>query len=265
MMIWLRKLFSGIRKRRLVLNTRQSFWLRDHIVPILFPRRCPVCGKVLPQGTLICTSCRASLPWVKDPVCFQCGKPVFSDTQELCYDCRRFPKSFVRGISLLLYNEQTRPMIADFKYHNRRSMSRYFAEEICLRHQYFFTVQKPDLIVPVPVHSHKKRTRGYNQAELLAADMAALTGITFIPDLLLRIIDTTPQKEFSPQARFDNLSGAFAFNSRYQDIPRKKPTVLLTDDIYTTGATMESCSRILLDAGFSKVYVSSICIGVARD
>lgn len=260
-----RKMLRLKRKLFPIINNRRSFWLKEHVLPILYPRRCPVCGTVLAYGDLICSPCRSSLPRVKPPACYQCGKPVFSEDQELCYDCRRFPKSFVHGISLLLYNEQTRPMISDFKYHNKRSMSRYFAEEIFLRYQDFFARQKPDLIIPVPVHRHKKRTRGYNQAELLAADLAVLTGIDFIPDLLLRTADTSPQKEFSPQARLDNLSGAFSYNPKYRDLPRKKSTVLLTDDIYTTGATMEICSRVLLKAGFDKVCICSICTGVARD
>lgn len=242
-----------------------SFRIRETLYPILFPRHCPSCGKLLPFGTLICRECRSMLPWITEPVCFKCGKLISSPEQELCYDCRQFPKSFCQGISLLLYNEKTRPIIADFKYHNRRSLSRYFAEEICYRYYYLLHRWEPGLIIPVPVHRHKRKQRGYNQAELIARDLSALTGIPYLSDLLIRSADTTPQKQLSPQARLNNLTNAFSFNKEYAGLTLSYDTVLLVDDIYTTGATMEICSRTLLAAGFKKIYICTICSGMSRD
>ena len=237
----------------------------DQLLPILYPRHCPVCSRTLSYGKLICSGCRDSLPWIREPVCFMCGKPVLSYEQELCYDCRSFPKSFHSGLSLLLYNEKTRPFIADFKYHNRRYLSRFFAEEIVLRYRNRINTGKIDLIIPVPVHKHKLRTRGYNQAALLAGELSRLTGIPSLHDLLIRVTDTIPQKQLTPQARLSNLQGAFSLNPRYKKPGNSRTRILLTDDIYTTGATMESCTRVLLAAGYRQVDICTICTGVARD
>ncbi|MBR0410043.1 MAG: ComF family protein [Eubacterium sp.] len=242
-----------------------SFRLRESLLPLLFPRHCPACGKLLPGGVLICDKCRRSLPWIKEPACFQCGKPVGSPEQELCYDCRQFPKSFSRGISLLLYNEQTRPIMTNFKYHNRRILSGYFAGEICQRYHDRLLTWKPGLIIPIPVHRKKLKRRGYNQAALLARDLSALTKIPYCSDLLFRNTDTAPQKNLSPQARLNNLKDAFSMNPDYRYLPTTCPDVLLIDDIYTTGATMETCSRVLLKAGFRRIYVCTVCAGVSRD
>jgi ComF family protein len=242
-----------------------SFWIRENVLPVLYPRRCPGCGRLLSFGNLICRDCRAWLPWIREPCCFLCGKPVYSEEQELCYDCRRFKKSFLAGISLLLYNEETRPIIADFKYHNRRSLSRYFAEEICARYASRLASWNPGMIVPVPIHKRRRKIRGYNQAGLVARDLSALTGIPYLPDLLVRSSDTTPLKKLTPQARLDHLKNAFEFNPDYKNAGLQGKSVLLIDDIYTTGATLEICTRTLMDAGFGPVYICTLCTGVARD
>ena len=247
------------------IRQRLLFQFREMVLPILFPRRCPVCKKILSQDILICSKCRSSLPFIVTPVCYLCGKPVSSPCQELCFDCRNNPRSFHHGISLFLYNEKTQPMMADFKYHNRRTLSRYFAEEILIRYHNLLVQWRPQLIIPVPVHIKKLNRRGYNQAALLARDLSVLSGIPYFSDVLIRTADTPPQKTLSPQARLDNLQSAFLFNRKYAELPRRIQTVLLVDDIYTTGATMETCTRVLTKAGFSNVCICTVCTGVSRD
>ena len=245
--------------------TRRLFRIREGVLPILYPRHCPVCGRILSMGHLICEGCRASLPWIRDPACFLCGKPVSDPEQELCHDCRSFPKSFRQGVSLLLYNEVTRPVIADFKYHNKRILARYFAEELSAGPLTRIHLHRPAILVPVPVHKNKERARGYNQAALLARDLSVLTGLSCLPDLLIRTSDTTPQKTLSPQARLDNLKNAFSVNPDYAGLNRTTASLLLVDDIYTTGATLEICTRVLMAAGFKDICICTICTGVARD
>lgn len=237
----------------------------DRILPILYPRHCPVCERVLPYGVYVCAKCASKLPYVKGPVCFACGKSVTSPEQEYCYDCRIFPKSFQAGLALFIYNEKTRPVMAAFKYMNRRVLSQFFTREIFLRHKEDILRWRPDLLVPVPIHKNKRRLRGYNQADLLARDLSVLLHIPCQGNLLLRTEDTAPQKQLRPQARLNNLQGAFAVNPACQEKLAGLNTVLLIDDIYTTGATMEICTRILHAAGVKNVYIYSVCIGIARD
>ena len=256
---------SSVVPVRLPSRNLLRFLFYDHVLPILYPRNCPICGVLLPYGDYVCSKCAPQLPYVQEPTCLSCGKPVSSREQEYCYDCRIFPKSFRSGLALFLYNEKTRPAMTAFKYKNRRVLSQFFAREIFSRHAADILRRKPDVLVPVPIHSHKRRLRGYNQAELLARDLSVLLHIPCLSHLLLRTVDTPPQKALRPQARLNNLQDAFMVNPACRKEITGINTVLLIDDIYTTGATMEICTRILHAAGVKNVYIYSVCIGVSRD
>ncbi len=233
------------------------------ILPLVFPRHCPVCDRLVSYGRSICPGCRDILPLVRGSLCLRCGKPVSRPDQEYCYDCRIFPKSFDGGCSLYLYNHITAPGMMGLKYHNRRLLASFYSQELVRHRRSVLVSWQADAILPVPVHPHKRKKRGYNQAELLSAGIASLLNIPHLPTLLLRVVDTLPQKQFSPQARLNNLQKAFRINP---DISLKGiHRVILVDDIYTTGATMEACCRVLHQAGIRHVFVCSICIGVSRD
>ena len=111
--------------------------------------------------------------------------------------------------------------------------------------------------MPVPVHPHKRKVRGYNQAQLLAEELSKKIGVPVYKDYLVRIVDTSPQKELNDKARLGNLKNAFKLNENA--IKLKK--VLLVDDIYTSGATIEACTKVLLSAGTKEVFYTSVAIG----
>lgn len=238
-----------------------------HLLPILFPRHCPLCNKLVPYGDFIHEDCRSKLPLIHSPVCMRCGKPVSSSTQEYCYDCRIFPKSFRQGTALFLYNKKTRPVMSAFKYQNKRTLADFFIQELLTHRLSLLESFGINAVVPIPIHKNKYKKRGYNQSALLSCRLALALNLPHYPDMLIRSVDTLPQKQFSPQARLNNLKKAFCFNSRYDKLLSQNTSlsVLLVDDIYTSGATMEACTRILLESGVSKVYILSICIGIARD
>lgn len=250
-------------------NTQEQaiLWIIRQLLPFLFPRHCPLCDKLLPYGSFIHEECHRELPLIHSPVCMRCGKPVSSHTQEYCYDCRAFPKSFQRGLSLFLYNKKTRPIMSAFKYQNRRGLADFFCQELCRYRLSQLRDLGADAVIPVPIHKNKYKKRGYNQAALLSSRLALTLNLPHYPDILIRSVDTLPQKQFNPQARLNNLKKAFCFNSHYDKLLSQSTpfSVLLVDDIYTSGATMEACTRILLEAGISEVYILSICIGIARD
>lgn len=152
-----------------------------------------------------------------------------------------------------------------FKYENNRFLSHFFTGEIIKHHRILLQKWHPDAIIPIPIHKNKYKKRGYNQAELLAKDLSVLLNLSYYPNILIRSVDTLPQKQFNPQARLNNLQKAFSLNPRYQKLLESFSSVLLIDDIYTTGATMEACTRILLEGGVKKVYICSVCIGISRD
>ena len=244
--------------------------IRQYILPLLYPRHCPFCDELLPYPETLCKTCRTRLPLIGQPTCFRCGKPLRDERQELCYDCRIFPKSFDQGLALFLYNSMTRTSIVAFKYHNQRYLSDFYVEGICRMHLRQLNAWHLQAVIPIPVHKNKRKKRGYNQAELIANQLALRLNLTCYTNLVLRNQDTLPQKQFSPQARLNNLKKAFRLNPAFLDNQGRLKTkglrrVLLVDDIYTTGATMESCTRLLKAAGVEKVYIYSLCIGVARD
>ena len=114
-----------------------------------------------------------------------------------------------------------------------------------------------DLIIPVPLHASRKRRRGFNQAEIIAEELSHLTGIPVRNDLLFRIRRTRPQKRLGENERRQNLQGAFAVK-KTQSLPSN---ILLIDDIYTTGSTVERCAKMLRLAGAENVYFLTVSIG----
>ena len=224
---------------------------------LLFPRRCPVCGGVaMPKGRLICPACLKQLSFVSSPACMKCGKEIGSREQEYCADCIRRKKSFTRGFALLNYDSRAAVSMAAVKYHNKREYLDFYARAAALRFEKQFRQAGIQVIVPVPVHASRLKTRGFNQAAVLAEKLSAELGIPW-EELLIRVKKTDPQKSLGSAERLKNLRGAFEAEQE----AGKWERVLLVDDIYTTGSTAEICSRALLKPGVKQVFVFAVCIG----
>lgn len=232
---------------------------------LIFPRSCPVCGDIVtPAGALICPDCARTLPLVRQPVCKKCGKEILAELVEYCLDCSRHPRSFEAGMALLNYDEAAGRSMAMIKYKNRREYLDFYAEALSIRFRKQIARIQPELLVPVPVHASRKRARGFNQAEELAKRLGRLWELPVNAGFLVRRRKTDPQKELSPSERLKNLQDAFECRPWALDgeVPH---TVVLIDDIYTTGSTVEACTRTLRKAGVERVYVTVICIGSGRD
>ena len=230
---------------------------RQAAADLLFPRRCPVCGGVaMPKGRLICPACLKQLSFVSSPACMKCGKEIGSRDQEYCADCIRRKKSFERGFALLNYDSRAAVSMAAVKYHNKREYLDFYARAAALRFGKQFRQAGIQVIVPVPVHASRLKTRGFNQAAVLAEKLSAELGIPW-EELLIRVKKTDPQKSLGSAERLKNLRGAFEAEQE----AGKWERVLLVDDIYTTGSTAEICSRALLKTGVKQVFVFAVCIG----
>lgn len=230
---------------------------RQAAADLLFPRRCPVCGGVaMPKGRLICPACLKQLSFVSSPACMKCGKEIGSREQEYCADCIRRKKSFTRGFALLNYDSRAAVSMAAVKYHNKREYLDFYARAAALRFEKQFRQAGIQVIVPVPVHASRLKTRGFNQAAVLAERLSAELGIPW-EELLIRVKKTDPQKSLGSAERLKNLRGAFEAEQE----AGKWERVLLVDDIYTTGSTAEICSRALLKTGVKQVFVFAVCIG----
>lgn len=239
---------------------------KERAVSVLFPRRCPVCDEIVfPPEQKICPECIGKLAFIKEPACRKCGKEVVGENTEYCFDCSRHKRSFRYGAALLNYEETARASMVRIKYHNKREYLDFYAEAMAVKMGKKIWFMKADCLVPVPVHQKRHQKRGFNQAEVLAERLAKALyergqlpyEMPVLKNVLVRTKNTMPQKELSPAERLKNLEQAFAV----REIPEGVKSVILVDDIFTTGSTAEACTRALLRAGIEKVYFVCICIG----
>lgn len=223
--------------------------LGEWTLQILFPRRCPVCdGIVRPAGKKICGKCVGRLRKIEAPWCMRCGKKLQEEAQ-YCPECREQDRAYVRGRALYEYASAA-PSIYRFKYGNRREYGVYFGEEMAAELGSFIRKVEPDGLIPIPLHWKRLRSRGYNQAQILAEEIGRLLQIPVYSKLLKRRRNTVPMKKLNGAERQNNLKRAF--NVAGNDVKLKR--VIIVDDIYTTGTTIEEAASVLKKAGVEEVY-----------
>ena len=237
------------------------FVAKQWLLSVLFPRRCPVCEEIVsPRGALICPDCERQIHFLTEPTCQICGREILADDAELCESCKRHRFLFKRSIALVAYDDVAARSISRIKYTGAREFLDYYGREAVHRRGDELRRMQIDAIVPVPVHPSRKRKRGYNQATVLAEVMGAELGVPVYEAALCRRKKTAASKELNAAERLKNLMSAFYAGPIPQDLRR----VLLVDDIFTTGATMESCTRTLLAAGVEEVYCFALAIRSER-
>ncbi|MGN0335861.1 MAG: ComF family protein [Lachnospiraceae bacterium] len=228
------------------------------ILDILYPARCPVCHGVIRGKGRVCRECREKLAYIREPRCKKCGKQLEKKEQEYCRDCMRYEHDYTRGGAVFAYDEVMKQSIYRFKYHNRREYAAFYAEEMYRVFAKTLNCWKPEVILPVPMHAGKKRKRGFNQAELVAAELGKLAKIPVDTGALVRKKKTVPQKELTRSDRKRNLKDAFLFAAPKD---KKYERVLLIDDIYTTGATLDAVSEVLRKNQIKNIFFLTICVG----
>jgi ComF family protein len=192
-----------------------------------------------------------------EPLCKKCGKPLSLKEAEYCPDCSRKRHLYTRGRAALEYDSLMRESIGRFKYKNRREYADFYVQELLRTCKEAVKSWGVDLLVPVPLHKSRRKLRGFNQAELIARGLGRELGLPVSSELLLRTRKTVAQKELNDQERRANLKNAFQV-AKNKVSPKK---ILLIDDIYTTGSTIDAAAAVLLDHGAEKVYFLSISIG----
>lgn len=230
--------------------------VQKHLLPLLFPTRCPVCdGVVAPYGEKICLGCMKKLKLLTPPWCMKCGRKL-KEEGEFCADCRRRKHEFLRGRALYEYTGAA-PSIYRMKYGGRQEYADFFGEEMGRYLGSFIRQIKPDGIIPIPLHRKRQKIRGYNQAALLAKALGEYMGVPVYDKLLVRTKNTKPLKLQNPQERQNNLKKAFIIAEN--DVKLK--TILIVDDIYTTGSTMDEAARVLKQCGVETVCFVAIACG----
>lgn len=237
---------------------KRSFrFFYEALLDLVYPRRCPVCDKaVKPFGNLICEECEKKIIYNKAPFCAKCGKELKDKRAFFCHDCARRRHEYDRGMALFSYSG-----IADsiyrFKYAGRQEYAAYYGERMARILGKKILALQPDALVPVPVHPARKRKRGYNQAEVLAKELGALLDIPVDTKLIKRVRNTRAMKDLSAAQRQNNLKRAFKICRN--DV--KLDTVIIIDDIYTTGSTIDAMAGLLRQSGIKHIYFAALAIG----
>lgn len=227
---------------------------------LIFPRKCMSCGRILAEREMrygFCSNCRKNVFVIYEPCCKKCGKAISDSAEELCSDCKKRNHIFRQAKGLYSYDGSMKEIMYRFKYQNKKYYAEYFANLAYDKYMDFFRVNGIDLIVPVPMYIKKQKKRGYNQAEVFAEALSKKFSVPCCPDLIIRNRNTLPQKGLSDIKRQRNLQNAFNINEKMI----QSKTVVLIDDIFTTGATVDVITETLLKAGISDVYCMFICVG----
>lgn len=229
----------------------------DILIDMIYPRICPVCNEIITaRAADICPECAGRLNYVGFSFCMRCGKPV-RDDEEYCSDCIAAGHEYDEGRAVLLYDGVTSRSLYRFKYGGKQEYAKFYGRVICERLGRKIKSWNADVIIPVPIHPSRKRKRGYNQAELIAKEISKRLGIRMATDIVYRSRATGALKKLGARERQNNLKKAF--NIKQNSV--KYETVLIVDDIYTTGATVDAMARCLKGAGVKKVYYVALCIG----
>ncbi len=232
-------------------------WTGELLLHILFPRTCFACGADLPfrYTSPLCPSCRNAVRVPGPLICQRCGTVLPSGGAH-CARCRgskgkKFKCKVIR--SAWLFGPQSRALIHAFKYSGYAFLADYLGTQMALRFKELPELAAAQVVIPVPLYPKRQKWRGYNQSELLAKAFARKVHLPVESRWLVRVRDTAAQAKLHRQERLDNMAGAFAATA---DVRGK--TVLLIDDVATTGATLEGCAQALKEGGAKRVIAYTL-------
>jgi len=233
--------------------------LYQGLIDLIFPElpHCPVCGREFSHGEInLCEKCITKIEFIKEDYCLKCGKLILS-SQDLCYDCQHANHYFDQSRSVGLYDSGLKEYIKLFKYSKYRTLAGPLGDLMSNYTNRFYNIKDFDIITYVPVHPNRLAERGFNQAFLLAKRIGENLKIG-VECLFIRGEDTVKQSKLSRKERLKNLKNKFMIKEGV-NIGGKR--ILLVDDIYTTGATVDELARILLDNGADSIKIITLVSG----
>ena len=247
-------------ENRCLLLTRQrtrgeKVFMIGKFLRLLFPESCPICkGPATEHRTSpICPACWKEISTYNGPSCKRCGKPMVSDVSIICGECIEDAPAFEWARSFGLYEGVLKDAINHFKYYGKKRLAKPISD-------FLLKIDLPavDAIVPVPMHHSKLKQREFNQSALLARELALKNKLPMPLNCLVKVRDTIPQVELGAKERAKNIKGAFKVRDRALVHGMR---IALVDDVYTTGATVRECAKVLKRAGAKEVYVVTVAHG----
>nr|WP_205758649.1 ComF family protein [Qingshengfaniella alkalisoli] len=225
---------------------------------LIFPDQCLSCGELVQGDSGLCGPCWGRTPFILGPTCDLCGVPLMGSDpgrSVLCDECHQMARPWTKGRSVMVYQGEARRLILGLKHGDRQELAPAMGRWMAARAE---PLMQPNmLVVPVPLHWKRLLKRKYNQAALLSHHLARASGLKTCPDLLTRCVHTRPQDDIGVDARFANLSGAIAVHPKRCERVEGR-SVLLVDDVMTSGATLTACANVCLSAGASEVHVMTL-------
>lgn len=226
------------------LNTGKAF------KQLLFykPRLCELCRA---DGDIICRECVDNMPMHQNILCDKCGRQI--KIKGLCNNCTKHHRPYEKGIIIFFYQDIPKQMMYEFKFNGKREYAKVFACEI--HNKIILKNWDIDIITPIPMHALKLFGRGYNPPALIAKRLSKLMDVSYNKKLLKR---TRYTKAMALLGRIDRMKHVSKNFKVYQNDLSNK-TILVVDDVSTTGATLHICSKLLMDAGAEKVFAAAAC------
>jgi len=230
----------------------------DSIVGDIFPENftCIACQAEMDHDSRysLCDKCMDRLEFIGNKSCELCGAKIFADTK-ICIDCMANSRIIERNYSALVYSGEIKKIVHAYKYLGHKYLSKPLGNILYDKYVEVNNEIDADIIIPVPLNINRERERGFNQVTLMLKQFEKCRDI--IDDkVLVRIKDTPQQMSLAKEKRRENVEGAFEIKD---ESAVKGANVLLVDDIYTTGATMDECARVLYRAGANNVCSMTLC------
>ncbi|MBZ4647253.1 MAG: hypothetical protein PWR27_2089 [Petroclostridium sp.] len=233
----------------------------DFILDLIFPPKCIFCNTILSPGVEleICMECYDKIPFIQGKVCNTCSQPI--DTPygpEQCMDCRDAHHYFKQNISPCEYKGIIREAIVKFKFFGKKHYAKTLGQLMLKKIKQMTNLPTFDIIIYTPLHEKRLSERGFNQAKLLAEIISQELGCRLGENILLKVKETLPQSKLTRQQRQENIKNVFQISDKNIVQGMK---VLLVDDVYTTGMTVNECSKLLKKAGAKEIFVVTAAIG----
>lgn len=229
----------------------------DKILDFIYPDRCIVCDEIIKFGdkSYICGNCISKVKFISSDFCEKCGKQL-KPNRTICDDCKKTLHFYENGRSVFVYDGEIKSAILDLKYHNKMYLAHTLGA--VMANLYSNSAKwKADAVIAVPSDYDRIVERGYNQSELIAEKFSKFTNIPYKNNIIKKVRKTTHQQLLNRNERMTNLVGSF-YAIKIKDIKN----IIIIDDVYTTGATVDACAKALIDAGYSKVYFMTVASGV---
>ena len=234
-----------------------------YLLELLFPSGiyCVSCKSIIDNSRVyaLCDKCMELFRWANGRTCEKCGKIIQEQyPHDICADCRENGHYFEKGYTCVQYGVNERELLLSLKYGGNA----YIGEKIALIMADRLETEdlEIDFIIPVPMHKSKQKKRGYNQADIIARHLSKKLSLPYLGKLLLRTGNTAAMSGLSAHERRENIENAFSVADKKAGKIEGK-SILLVDDIYTTGSTASACARALIEKGARKVRVITFAAG----